>query len=108
MSVLKDTKRQKVTAPKEFKMKIEMNNEYRVNGYTNRWSVIDEYHGYALLENNTYGDETCYLVVKQYAKVEDKTYTKRNGEKITLPTIMETVCETYDDLHTALEDACLI
>ena len=87
---------------------IQRNKDYKVEGYTNRWSVIDTYHGFALLENNTYGDETCYLVVKQDAKVEEKTYTKRNGEKITLPTIMETVCETYDDLITALEDECLI
>jgi hypothetical protein len=87
---------------------IQRNKDYKVEGYTNRWSVIDTYHGFALLENNTYGDETCYLVVKEDAKVEEKTYTKRNGEKITLPTIMETVCETYDDLETALEDECLI
>jgi hypothetical protein len=87
---------------------IQLNKDYKVEGYTNRWSVIDTYHGFALLENNTYGDETCYLVVKEDANVEEKTYTKRNGEKITLPTIMETVCETYDDLITALEDECLI
>ena len=32
------------------------NVSYKVQGYTNKWSVIDRYKGFALLENETYGD----------------------------------------------------
>lgn len=85
------------------------NVDYKVKGYTNRWSVIDQYKGYRLLENCTYGDETCLLVVRYNAKVEDIEYTKKStGEKIIIPTIMEVVCETYDDIVTALEDEGII
>lgn len=76
---------------------------YKVKGYTNRWSIMDTYRGYALLENETYGDETCYLVVKINAPVENKQYTRKDGTKIMLPTIMKVVCETYDDLITTIE-----
>ena len=79
--------------------------EYKVDGYYNRWSVIDTYNGYSLLENSTWGDETCYLVVKNNVEVVDKEYVKRSsGEKVMIPTIMEVVCETFDDIEVALED----
>lgn len=88
---------------------IKKNVDYKVKGYTNRWSVIAQYKGYRLLENCTWGDETCYLVVRYNAKVEDKEYTKKStGEKVTIPTIMEVVCETFDDIVTALEDEGII
>lgn len=64
---------------------------YKVEGYTNKWSVIDDFKGYVLLENNTWGDETCYLVAKQCQPTPNNT-------------IREIVGETYDDLETALED----
>ena len=88
---------------------VKKNIDYKVNGYYNKWSVIDTYKGYALMENNTYGDETCYLVVKVKDNVQDKEYTKKNnGEKIVLPTIMEVVCETYNGIKIALEDEGII
>ena len=88
---------------------VKKNIDYKINGYYNKWSVIDTYKGYALMENNTYGDETCYLVVKVKDNVQDKEYTKKsNGEKIVLPTIMEVVCETYDGIEVALEDEGII
>lgn len=85
------------------------NKEFKVNGYLNKWSVIDTYQEYALLENCTYGDETCYLVVRKNVEIKDRTYTRlSDGEKVILPTIMEVVCETYDDIITALEDEGII
>lgn len=88
---------------------LQLNETYIVKCYTNMWTVIDIQQGFALLKNDTYGDETCYLIVKQNAKIEEKVYIKRKShEKIILPTIMETVCGTYDDLITALEDECII
>ena len=84
---------------------IKANTDYKVEGYTNRWTVIDTYKSYCLLENNTYGDETCYLVVSKYAPVEMREYTLRGtGEKIMLPCIKKVICETYDDIYTALND----
>lgn len=55
----------------------------KIEGYKGKWSAIDTYNNYYLLEHNYYGDETCYLVIN-----EDN----------------EVVCETYDDIETALED----
>lgn len=55
----------------------------KIEGYIGKWSAIDTYKNYYLLEHNFYGDETCYLVIN-----EDN----------------EVVCETYDDIETALED----
>ena len=79
--------------------------EYKVEGYFNRRSIIDTYNGYSLLENSTWGDETCYLVVDNNVEVIDKEYTKRsNGEKVIIPTIMTVICETFDGIETALED----
>lgn len=83
--------------------------DYKVKGYYNKWSVIDVHKGYALLENNTYGDETCYLVVRTNSNVQELEYTKKStGEKIMLPTIMEVICETYDGIEIALEDEGII
>ena len=80
---------------------------YKVKGYANTWTVIDTFRGYALLENNTFGDETCYLLVKMDDNVEELEYTV-NGEKVILPTVMRVIDETYDDIFTALEDADII
>ena len=86
---------------------LQKNIEYKVEGYRNRWSVIDEYKNYALLENCTWGDETCYLVVAKSCKIENKKYKNQAGEVYMLPTIADVICETYDDIQTALEDALL-
>ncbi len=63
--------------------------EYKVKGYYGKWFAIASYKEWLLLEHCTYGDETCCLVVR-----------KDNPE--------EAVCETFDDIVTALEDEDLI
>ena len=59
----------------------------KIEGYSGKWSAIDSYDKYYLMENNYYGDETCYLII-------DDTNT--------------VIAETYDDIVTALEDEGLI
>lgn len=63
----------------------------KIEGYTNYWDAIDEMKidekTYYLMENNYYGDETCLLVIDENNKV---------------------ICETYDDIETALEDEGII
>ncbi|MBO5924661.1 MAG: hypothetical protein J6Q52_00170 [Clostridia bacterium] len=85
---------------------LEINNvEYKVEKYFNRWSVIDTHGEYALLENCTWGDSSFYLLVRRDVGIEDKVYTlKKSKEKIVLPTIIEVLAETYDDILTAIED----
>lgn len=87
---------------------MEMNVEYRVLNYTNRWSVIDTYEKWALLENCTWGDETCYLVVPMDQEIVMRKYRRKDGSFVELPTIEVVTCETYDGIVTALEDECLI
>lgn len=78
---------------------------YRVKGFTNRWSIIDILDGYCLLENETFGDETFYIVCSIVANVEFLPYVNKfSGVRHTLPTIMEIVTTTYDDLETTLYD----
>ena len=59
----------------------------KIDNYMNKWSAIDfivvNNKTYYLMENNTWGDETCYLVIDENKNV---------------------ICETYDDIITALED----
>lgn len=88
--------------------KLEQGVDYKVDGYTNRWSIVDEAFGFVLLENNTYGDETCYLVVRKNTVAKDQEYTKRNGEKVMLPTITARVYETYDGIRQCLEEEGII
>jgi hypothetical protein len=89
--IIYTSKGERKTPKYKEKNMINYNVNYKVEGYTNKWSVIDDLNGYVLLENNTWGDETCYLVAKQ-----DQP-TPNNA-------IMEVAGETYDDLETALED----
>lgn len=62
-------------------------NKIKIKGYTNTWSSIDtilidnEY--YYLMENDEYGDETCYLVITQNQNI---------------------IIETFDDIETTLID----
>ena len=62
-------------------------NKIKIKGYTNTWSSIDtilidnEY--YYLMENDEYGDETCYLVITQSQNI---------------------IIETFDDIETTLID----
>lgn len=65
--------------------------DIKIKGYYNKWSAIDymtvnniEYY---LMENNTYGDETCYLVI---TKDQSKIF------------------ETFDDIETCLKDEEII
>lgn len=60
----------------------------KIDNYIGKWSAIDSYKNeYYLMEHNYYGDETCLLVIDKDNKV---------------------ICETYDDIITALEDLELI
>ena len=59
----------------------------KIKNYFGTWSIIDTFKNYHLLEHAYYGDETCYLVV-------DSNYN--------------VICETYDDIKTALKDKGLI
>ena len=79
----------------------------KVKGYVGAWAVIDDMNGYVLLEHNTYGDETCYLVAKAKDYINKAFVKKATGEKVILPYIEEAY-ETYDDIETALEDYDLI
>lgn len=71
--------------------KTEAVDNLKVPGYRGRWYEIDRMRvgaiTYVLLEHCTYGDETCGLVIKL---LSDSGF--------------ELVCETYDDVKTALED----
>ena len=87
---------------------LQANVEYKVDGYRNRWAIIDTHEGYGLLENCSYGDETCYLVVKLEQESVMRTYRRRDNTIVELPTIMEVVCETFDGIETALEDEGLL
>lgn len=87
--------------------KEKMDGSYKVTGYYNRWSIIDTYDKYALLENEIYGDETCLLVVEK-DKYEMRKYKNKTGEVFELPTFTEVICETFDDIETALCDAGII
>ena len=78
--------------------------DYKVKGYKNKWSIIDSCEEYALLENNFWGDETCYLVVRLDEEPANLPYHKKDGTEVLLPTILNVVGETYDDLETALLD----
>lgn len=63
----------------------------KIEGYRNHWSAIAKGKAsgriYYLMENDIYGDETCLLVID----------TKGN-----------VICETYDDIETALKDEGII
>lgn len=63
----------------------------KVKGYINTWYIIDRevinFKQYYLLENEVYGDETCWLVT-------DKNFN--------------VIAETFDDIETALEDCEVI
>lgn len=87
--------------------------EYRVTGYQYRWSIINDYTAengkhYALLENNEWGDEQCYLVV-ELGTEKMKNYTShKTGKSFDLPTFDTVLAETSDSLLTALADEDII
>lgn len=64
----------------------------RLDGYTNTWSAFDKLITdddiYYIFENDVWGDETWYVVTRQ-----------KN---------LEPICETYDDIETALKDEGII
>ena len=66
----------------------------KINGYDGRWSALEfvalEDATYYMYENDTYGDETCYLVVKYVDEQPVAVY------------------ETYDSLLQCLEDEEII
>ncbi len=76
-------------------MKTKTFESIRVDGYRGRWSEIDSYETedgckFILLEHDAYGDETYYLVCRVA------------GDDLLL------VCETRDDIETALSDSEVI
>lgn len=81
----------------------------KVADYKGTWSVIDDHDGYVLLEHNTYGDETCYLVIKAN-EFEWKAFNTKDGSEVVLPFFPATsyVYETYDDIESCLEDEGII
>lgn len=64
----------------------------RLDEYTDTWSafekLITDDDTYYIFENDFWGDETCYVVTHQEN--------------------LEPICETYDDIVTALEDEEII
>lgn len=76
----------------------EVTNEWqgiKINGYTNRWSAFEkaEIDGggiYYIFENDSWGDETCYLV----AKIENNVIVE--------------LYETYDNIIQCLLDEQII
>ena len=84
--------------------------EIKVEDYIGLWSVIDDLNGYVLLEHNTYGDETCYLVAKSEDFILRDFIKKSTEKKVKLPYLPKTaeVFETYDDIETCLEDEGII
>lgn len=66
---------------------MEERKDIKLEGYKGKWYAIDEviYNGehYYLMEHSTYGDETCALIINEKNEV---------------------ICETYDDIITALEE----
>ena len=78
----------------------------KVEDYRGLWYVIDEDMGYLLLEHQTYGDETCHLVVKK----NDYYYKKfqlRDGDEVELR-VYRNAYETFDDIETCLSDEGII
>lgn len=85
--------------------------EFKVKGYTNKWSIINESHGYVMLENSTWGDETNYLVIPGDAEVINRPHKRRDGNYTIIPTVEleeEKILETFDDIDTCLEDNDII
>ena len=66
----------------------------KINGYIGRWSALEsltvEDATYYMYEHDTYGDESCYLVVKYVDEQPVAVY------------------ETYDSLLQCLEDEEII
>lgn len=67
----------------------------QISGYRGRWSEFDSYivHDgteYVILEHDTYGDNTCFIVCR------------RDDDDLVF------VCETYDDIMTALKECEVI
>lgn len=83
--------------------------EYKIYGLYNKWSIIDEYKQYYLLENCTYGDETFYVVVDKNTLNANRVYVNyKTKQKFVIPTFEDFICETYDGLMCALYDEDLI
>lgn len=64
----------------------------KINGYIGKWSAFEKLEiigkeTYYIMEHDTYGDMTQYLVITADC---------------------ETIYETYDDIVTCLEDECIL
>ncbi len=76
-------------------MKTKTFESVQISGYRGRWSEFDSYivHDgteYVILEHDTCGDENCYIVCRV------------DGDDLVF------VCETRDDILTALKDCEII
>ena len=62
-------------------------NSVKLKGYRGKWSGVDESYfkgeKVIMLEHDTYGDDTCYLLVYENLKV---------------------ICETHDDILTTIRE----
>ena len=85
-------------------MNIREAKQIKVNNYIGSWSIIDDNGKYALLEHNTDGDETCYLVVEVDSYIMKDFIKKSDMSIVTLPYYENVIGETYDSLDIALED----
>lgn len=81
----------------------------KVVGFNGFWSVIDDLEGYVLLEHNTHGDETCYVVARA-SDFEWRQIRLRNNEVVNVPyfSLNSRIYETFDDIRTCLEDECIL
>ena len=76
-------------------MKTKTFESVHISGYRGRWSAFDTYTAedgtdYVILEHDTYGDENSYIVCR--VADDDLVF----------------ICETRDDIMTALEELEII
>lgn len=63
----------------------------RVNGHIGKWSAFDSYAAadgseYIILESDKWGDSSCFLICRVTSDYE-----------------LEFICDTYEDIESALE-----
>lgn len=82
----------------------------KIEGRTNLWSEIDCYNTddeiYCLMENDTWGDEAGYIAIKLAEEFHYETLN--NGKKVIFIPASCEICETWDDIETALRDEDII
>ena len=91
-------------------------NEYRIKDRIGTWSIIVSYFDkdnkrwFLLMESCQYGDEAGCVVVYFYAEkaegviMKHYVHKKIGGRLVFMPEFQYELCETWDDIKTALED----